>query len=391
MIPLHSKDEAYGAYINLTTQMKTQYNITVKILQSDNDPVFLSHQFSSYLNAQGTVRKLTVHDTPQQNGVAERAHQTILWGVRVAISAADITIHLWPQAAQYVCFVHNRTPRAALNFETPYFRRFQKNYAIDAIREFGSYCVVRNEHTSKLHNRGTIARWIGLDEESKGHLIWLNSKIQSERNLQFIDGIPSRIEGERNPTIHEAGTENEKCTTTDAQRKSNRPKTQTKRARGLNHDEQDEQDISNVPTIKRAKGLNYKDEMNLAIYLTEFNELMNEILNDPLTFGEAVNRIDKDLWLEAMRDEIQMLLKHKTWTYVYPPKGANVIGTRFVYKIKRLANGSIDKYKARLVVQGYAQKDGIDFYSDDLFAPVARLSTVRLLLAWAATKDWEIH
>ena len=93
--------------------------------------------------------------------------------------------------------------------------------------------------------------------------------------------------------------------------------------------------------------------MNLAIYLTEFNELTNEILNDPLTFGEAINRINKDLWLEAMHDEIQMLLKHKTWTYVYPPKGANIIGTHFVYKIKRLANRSIDKYKAQLVVQGY--------------------------------------
>ena len=159
----------------------------------------------------------------------------------------------------------------------------------------------------------------------------------------------------------------------------------------MNHDEQDEQNVINIPTIKRAKGLNYKDEMNLAIYLTEFNELTNEILNDPLTFGEAVNRIDKDLWLEAMHDEIRMLLKHETWTYVYPLKGANIIGTHFVYKIKRLANGGINKYKARLVVQGYAQKDGIDFYSDDLFAPVARLSTARLILSWAASNDFEIH
>ena len=73
---------------------------------------------------------------------------------------------------------------------------------------------------------------------------------------------------------------------------------------------------------------------------------------------------------------------------MYPPKGANVISTHFVYKIKRLANGGIE---ARLVVQGYAQKDGIDFYSDDLFAPVARLSTARLILSWAASNDFEIH
>ena len=82
-----------------------------------------------------------------------------------------------------------------------------------------------------------------------------------------------------------------------------------------------------------------------------------------------------------MNEEIQSLKSRNTWEYAYPPKDANVIGTRFVYKIKRLANGSIEKYKARLVVQGYAQKDGIDFYSDDLFASVTRITIVRLLLS----------
>ena len=92
-----------------------------------------------------------------------------------------------------------------------------------------------------------------------------------------------------------------------------------------------------------------------------------------------------------MKHEIETLELRNTWEKVYPPKGANVIGTRFVYKIKKLANGKIDKYKARLVVQGFAQIDGIDFYSDDTFAPVARLTTVRLMLAWAAIMDYEIH
>ena len=50
--------------------------------------------------------------------------------------------------------------------------------------------------------------------------------------------------------------------------------------------------------------MNYKDEMNLAIYPTESNEPTNKILNDPPTFGEAVNKIDKDLWLKATRDKI---------------------------------------------------------------------------------------
>ena len=83
---------------------------------------------------------------------------------------------------------------------------------------------------------------------------------------------------------------------------------------------------------------------------------------DTLTYEEAIKRSDRDCWVKAMNDEINSLKKHGTWEIGKPPQGANVIGTRFVFKIKRLADNSIEKYKACLVVQGFAQKDGIDFW-----------------------------
>ena len=133
---------------------------------------------------------------------------------------------------------------------------------------------------------------------------------------------------------------------------------------------------------KRSIGLSYKDETNISMFLTEFNELNNEIQLDPLTYEEAIKRSDHNCWVKAMNDEIQnSLKKHGTWEIGKPPQGANVIGTQFVFKIKCLADNSIEKYKARLVVQGYTQKDEIDFYSDDLFASVTRITIVRLLLS----------
>ena len=85
---------------------------------------------------------------------------------------------------------------------------------------------------------------------------------------------------------------------------------------------------------KRARGLNYDEETNMSIYLSEFNEFANHLLDDPLTFNEAISRRDKDSWLTAMNDEIKSLQDHNTWEYAYPPSGANIIGTKFVYKIK---------------------------------------------------------
>lgn len=90
-----------------------------------------------------------------------------------------------------------------------------------------------------------------------------------------------------------------------------------------------------------------------------------------------------------MWDEIISIKKNKTWTLVELPMGCKAIGLKWVFKIKRNADGSISKYKARLVAKGYVQRYGVDF--EEVFAPVARIKTVRVIIALAATNGWEIH
>eukprot|EP00270_Netrium_digitus_P020552 TRINITY_DN850_c0_g1_i1.p2 TRINITY_DN850_c0_g1~~TRINITY_DN850_c0_g1_i1.p2 ORF type:complete len:107 (+),score=1.63 TRINITY_DN850_c0_g1_i1:460-780(+) len=71
------------------------------------------------------------------------------------------------------------------------------------------------------------------------------------------------------------------------------------------------------------------------------------------------------------------------------PKGANVVGCKWVYKIKRDEHGNVGKFKSRLVAQGFSQKGGIDFH--ETFSPIARATTFRLLLSIAATKNWKVY
>ena len=75
---MKSKDEAFAQYVILQTSLQTQYGTTVKILHSDRGGEFLSNEFTAYLERIGTKRRLTVHDTPEHNGVAERSHRTLL-------------------------------------------------------------------------------------------------------------------------------------------------------------------------------------------------------------------------------------------------------------------------------------------------------------------------
>ena len=107
---------------------------------------------------------------------------------------------------------------------------------------------------------------------------------------------------------------------------------------------------------------------------------------EPLTFQEAE---EKDCWRSVMKKEMHAIQKNDTWELTTLSQSHKAIGVKWVYKIKRTANREVDRYKGRLVAKGYKQKYGIDYV--EVFAPVARLGTVRLLISLAAHHRWKIY
>ena len=90
-----------------------------------------------------------------------------------------------------------------------------------------------------------------------------------------------------------------------------------------------------------------------------------------------------------MDEEIGAIEKNQTWEVAEVPKGHKTIGVKWVFKKKMNPKGEVERYKARLVVKGYRQKAGVDY--DEVFAPVARMETIRLLISIAAKEGWLIH
>lgn len=106
---------------------------------------------------------------------------------------------------------------------------------------------------------------------------------------------------------------------------------------------------------------------------------------EPETFEEAFQNLK---WTKAMEEEIIALERNQTWELVPKPRDVKPISSKWVYKIKRRADGSIERHKACLVARGFSQQYGLDY--DETFSPVAKLTTVRVLLALATNKDWNL-
>ncbi|KAM0002129.1 putative RNA-directed DNA polymerase [Helianthus debilis subsp. tardiflorus] len=94
-------------------------------------------------------------------------------------------------------------------------------------------------------------------------------------------------------------------------------------------------------------------------------------------------------WMAAMVDEIQALRHNNTWTLVPRPSCTNVVGSKWVFRIKYHSDGSIDRYKARLVAQGFTQIPGLDY--SHTFSPVVKASTIRIVLSLAVLNKWNLH
>jgi hypothetical protein len=110
------------------------------------------------------------------------------------------------------------------------------------------------------------------------------------------------------------------------------------------------------------------------------------IVIEPSSFQEAVQ---DPTWVDAMVEEYDSIVKNSVWDIVPRPIDKSVVGSRWIYKVKQAADGSVEKYKARFVARGFSQIEGIDY--GDTFAPIARYSSIRSILALSAQMGWCIH
>ncbi|KAL0312863.1 UNVERIFIED_CONTAM: Retrovirus-related Pol polyprotein from transposon TNT 1-94 [Sesamum radiatum] len=118
----------------------------------------------------------------------------------------------------------------------------------------------------------------------------------------------------------------------------------------------------------------------------DFHLALNSEDSEPTSYDDALKSPKSEFWIKAMKEEMKSLKDNKTWVLVPKPKNTSIVDSKWIFKLKN-ENDSL-RYKARLVAKGFTQKEGIDY--TEIFSPVVKYTTVRIILALTAHFDWEL-
>jgi len=149
-----------------------------------------------------------------------------------------------------------------------------------------------------------------------------------------------------------------------------------------------DQSTSLVPVPTKGTRYPLSNFVSYHRYQSAYHSFVAQIgtVTEPKSYSEAAAHLE---WQEAMHSELQALKDNGTWSFTPLPAGKTPIGCRWVFKIKHKSDGSIERYKTRLVAKGFTQLEGIDY--QDTFSPTAKITSVRCLLVLAAARGRSLH
>ncbi|GKV53176.1 hypothetical protein SLEP1_g59714, partial [Rubroshorea leprosula] len=374
--------------------------------RTDNATEYLGTKLQSFLKEQGTLPQQSCPYTSEQNWRVERKHRHIFDSVRALLISSSCPERFWGKAALTAAYLINRISSSVLNNQSPYERLHGILPAYNLLKVFGCACFVLlppHEH-NKLEPRARLCCILGYGITQKGYRCWdpVSQKLRVSRHVVFWEHTMfSSLSNFKvssshqppfftNPSIELFPSDSNAGTSDELYNASPHAPTSFVEddllaGNALDHFEPSSTSSStnelvvtssSHPTRVR-KPPNYLRDYHCFPAITS--------LHEPQSYQEASFN---PLWQQAMQDELQALENTRTWDLVDLPAEKSLIGCKWVYKIKTRSDGSVERYKARLVAKGFTQEYGIDY--EETFAPIARLTSVRSLLAIAAIRRWKL-
>jgi hypothetical protein len=380
---LRSKDEAEEMFLKYKAEVENQLDRKIKRLRSDRGGEYDPNTLKAFCEQNGIIHETTAPYTPEQNGIAERKNRTLKNMMNSMLISSGFSDNMWGEAILSACHVLNRVPHKKLD-KTPYEIWKGRAPNLSYLKVWGCLAKVAipSFKRDKIGPKTVDCIFIGYAYQSAAYRFlvkgannsYAGGNIIEARDAEFfetvfplkiscINDVPSSSTSSSMPVVAPP--------TSDVN--SELEPRRSKRAR---------------------KETSYGDDF-ITAFLTEPYLIDDDFVyvfileDDPRTYEEAMKSVDAVFWKEAIDSELQSILSNNTWELVDLPRGCKPITCKWIFRKKLKSTGSIDKYKARIVVRGFTQRHGIDYF--DTYSPVTKIATIRTLIALACIHDLVVH
>ena len=364
VLVLKCKSEVFERFKAWKALVENESDHKVKVLRSDNGGEYTSKAFEAFMREHGIAHQTSAPYTPQQNGVAERANRTLVEMARAMLHAQGLKYEFWAEAVSNAAYIRNRCPTSAVASMTPQEAWSGRRPNIGHMRIFGcvAYALDLSPHRSKLDAKGTKCLFLGYWEGSKAYRLMCleTKKILKSRDVTFVED--KKVDGEpleMGPSGSNGGFEVDQSPT------------------GQDVTKEEEEEPLTAPTPKKvvvapredggvgeaAKESRYPTRerrppgewwMNHILPQDQVERANVAFVRDPSTVEEAMRSADASKWEQAMQAEYASLMSKGTWELAPLPTDRKSVGCKWVFCTKRDASGSVVRYKARLVAEGYS-------------------------------------
>lgn len=404
---IRHKSDVFEKFKEYEAMVTAHFSLRISKFRSDNGGEYFGKEFLAFCRGKGIQMIPTAPYTPQQNGVSERMNRTLMEKVRTIMHESNAPRHLWGEALYASMFTLNRSPTNALkNSKTPYEMWYGFKPDASKLKIFGcvAYAHIPKEHCSKLDKRSMNLAMVGY--APSGYRLWneKTNKVIISRDVRFDEAhfyFMRNIQVDTNSSKPDAEFREIDARDQSENEVESEAETEEEEFLGFESDdgdvaplEQRHEHVSSenpngdvAPEEQRHSQRATRAPRWLQDYDTTY---LTSILQDdiPQRVDELQKRVDWHKWKQAIDEELQALKENNTWTLVSElPKGRKAINSMWVFSIKD-EEESI-RYKARLVAKGCSQRPGLDY--TETFAPVAKMSTIRVMLSIAVSNNLIIH
>jgi transposase InsO family protein len=427
---LESKDEAFQFIHDLVLKLKNELsNNVVRAIRSDNGTEFKNARMKAFCSEQGLDHQFSSPYVPPQNGVVERKNRTLVEMARTMLDEHKTPRRFWAEAINTACYVANRIFLRAFLGKTSYELRYGRCPKVSHFRVFGCKCfILKKGNLDKFESRSSDGLFLGYALQGRAYRV-LNldtNRIEETCEVTFdetmpcfssafecagddeigqsifedeVDGLDDDDDATEDPAVLEATPIQTPSSTIDDGPSELFTSTADPAAiPTVDHEPATiEGEATSVRTAPRhIQRCHPPQQMigNLNERTTRYKSRNQCVLAhsafvasfEPRDVGHALSDSN---WVNAMHEELENFERNQVWVLVDPPFSCKPIGTKWVFKNKQGEDGLVVRNKARLVAQGFCQKEGIDY--GETFAPVARLEAICILLAFAASRGFKLY